>query len=408
MIHGTSASFGPEGGDESPHSPMKLRILIVEDEAVSAADLHDELIAQGYEVTGIADTAADAFRLAEEGGPDLVLMDINLEEPADGIHAALALRSIGIPVISLTAHYDERTLDRAKRAKPVGFIAKPFKPHDLPIAIEIGIARHRSEAELARLGRELAEARDLLQDHAANLEGTVNERTVELRTALDALKAEVAERHRLQFEVLGIAEEERCRVAADLHDGICQELVSIQVHTHLLGDQLEAEVHPLAADARGIEASISDTTRHSRQVARGMTPVVAEGGGLAEALRLLTESTANAHKIECFLECPSPVSIDTPATANELYRIAQEAIHNAIQHGRAKRITVRLLLTEGTISLGIIDDGCGLPPPDVNNPGMGLRVMGYRAALIGGRLGIAASEDGGTEVTCHVHQSVGT
>jgi AmiR/NasT family two-component response regulator len=166
---------------------MKLRILIVEDEAVSAADLHDELIAQGYEVTGIADTAADAFRLAEEGGPDLVLMDINLEEPADGIHAALALRSIGIPVIFLTAHYDERTLDRAKRAKPVGFIAKPYKPHDLPIAIEIGIARHRSEAERARLTREIAEAKALLQEHAANLEATVAERTVALQTAIACL-----------------------------------------------------------------------------------------------------------------------------------------------------------------------------------------------------------------------------
>jgi len=332
-------------------------------------------------------------------------MDINLGETADGIHAALAMRSAGIPVIFLTAHYDEATLDRAKRAKPVGFIAKPFKPRDLPIAIEIGIARHRSEAERTQLAREIAEAREQLQEHATNLEATVNERTVELRTALDALTTEAAERHRLQLEVLRIAEEERLRVAADLHDGICQELVSIQVQIHLLGDQLEAEWHPLAATARGIEASIADTTRHSRQVARGMTPVVAEGGGLAAALRLLAESTANSHRIHCVLECPEPVSIDTPATANELYRIAQEAIHNAIQHGRAKRITVRLGNTGGTIYLAIIDDGCGLPAAVVQDPGMGLRVMGYRAGLIGGHLGIAPSELGGTEVICHIHHS---
>ena len=133
----------------------KLRILIVEDEAVTAADLHDELIAQGYEVTAIADTAEGALRLAEEGKPDLVLMDIKLADFIDGVLAASGMRGLEIPVIFLTAHYDEQTLDRAKRAAPVGYITKPFRPHDLSIAIEMGIERHRTDAERMRLLREL-------------------------------------------------------------------------------------------------------------------------------------------------------------------------------------------------------------------------------------------------------------
>ena len=137
----------------------KLRILIVEDEAVTAADLHDELIAQGYEVTGTADTATDALRLAEEGKPDLVLMDINLAGSTDGVLAASAIRGLEIPVIFLTAHYDEATLARAKRATPVGYLTKPFEPHQLSVAIEIGIARHRSDIERVRLVRELEQER---------------------------------------------------------------------------------------------------------------------------------------------------------------------------------------------------------------------------------------------------------
>ena len=137
----------------------KPRILIVEDEAVTAADLHDELIGQGYEVTAVTDNAEAALRLAEEGRPDLVLMDINLAGAIDGILVASCIRGLEIPVIFLTAHYDEATLARAKQASPVGYITKPFEPHQLSVTIEIGIARHRSDMERMRLVRDLAQER---------------------------------------------------------------------------------------------------------------------------------------------------------------------------------------------------------------------------------------------------------
>ena len=137
----------------------KLRILIAEDEAVTAADLHDEPAARGYEVIGTTDTALGALRLAEEGRPDLVLMDVHLAGAADGVHAATALLASDIPVIFLTSHYDDRTLARAKGARPVGYITKPFEPHQLSVAIEIGMARHRSDTERMRLLREIEHER---------------------------------------------------------------------------------------------------------------------------------------------------------------------------------------------------------------------------------------------------------
>ena len=131
------------------------RIFIVEDEAVTAADLHDELIAQGYEVAGTADTAEAAVRGVEQTKPDLVLMDINLAGDVDGVLVASAMRGEGVPVIFLTAHYDRATIERAKHATPVGYLTKPFESHQLSITIEIGLERHRAEAERTRLVREL-------------------------------------------------------------------------------------------------------------------------------------------------------------------------------------------------------------------------------------------------------------
>jgi DNA-binding response OmpR family regulator len=132
----------------------KLRIMIVEDEAVTAADLHDELIAQGYEVTDTVDSAEAALNSAIANQPDLALMDINLSGSSDGVFAARSLRAKDVPVIFLTAHYDEHTLGTAKLTAPVGYITKPFNPHQLGVAIEIGIARHRSDLKRMRLAQE--------------------------------------------------------------------------------------------------------------------------------------------------------------------------------------------------------------------------------------------------------------
>lgn len=144
---------------QASENMSKIRVLVVEDEAVTASDLHDELISLGYEVAGVVHTAEDALRQAEQTKPDIVLMDINLSGAIDGILAASAMRGLEIPVIFLTAHFDQQTIDRAKKTTPVGYIAKPFESRDLAIAIEIGIERHRSERERTRLLLELEQER---------------------------------------------------------------------------------------------------------------------------------------------------------------------------------------------------------------------------------------------------------
>jgi two-component system sensor kinase FixL len=217
---------------------------------------------------------------------------------------------------------------------------------------------------------------------------------------------DITQRKRLEAEVLQTTEDERLRVAADLHDGICQELVGIHLLSASLRHNLEKARHPMAAKARQVEDSISAAALHTRHVARGMNPVVEDGNGLMHALRQLTATTAARHRIRCPFECSVPVPIQNPKAATELYRIAQEAILNAVTHGRAKQITVSLAATKAELSLVVKDNGCGLPADVAGSQGMGLRVMKYRANLFGGHLSIGPRKRGGTEVICRIEKSL--
>ncbi len=138
---------------------MGTRILIVEDEAITALDLQRELLLQGHEVVGIAHTAADAVKAAGDLKPGLVLMDILLAGEMDGITAASVIRGNDeIPVVFLTAHSDQATLERALGAAPFGYLVKPFQPRELKVTIEVALYKHAKEAETRRLVMELQAA----------------------------------------------------------------------------------------------------------------------------------------------------------------------------------------------------------------------------------------------------------
>ncbi len=126
-----------------------IKILIVENEIIVAKDIKDSLQNLDYGVSGIVSSAVDALEYCEDNRPDLVIMDIMLEGEPDGISAAKDIRRIyNIPVVFLTAYSDHNTLERAKTAKPSGYILKPFQETDLSINIEIALYKHRIEREL--------------------------------------------------------------------------------------------------------------------------------------------------------------------------------------------------------------------------------------------------------------------
>jgi signal transduction histidine kinase len=228
-----------------------------------------------------------------------------------------------------------------------------------------------------------------LQD---KLEAKVRERTA-------ALTDEMATNERLEKELLSISEREQRRIGHDLHDSLCQHLTGTALAGHVLGEKLAARGMPEIVDANRVVALVEEGISLARSLARGLAPVELEAEGLMAAFRELAKSTSERLRIDCRFESSEPVLIEDADTATHLFRIAQEAISNAIRHGRAQNVRISLIHEAGRVALRVRDDGCGLPdilPPD---RGMGLHIMQHRAAMIGARFSIRR-EGQGTLVAC--------
>jgi len=226
------------------------------------------------------------------------------------------------------------------------------------------------------------------------------EAQVRQRTA--ALTDEMAERERLECELLEISEREQHRIGQDLHDGLCQHLTGATLAGQVLEEKLEALHLPVAADASRVVEIIEEGINLSRKLAKGLYPVEIEADGLMLALEEFAITSSKLFKVSCRFECDLPVLIYDSATAGHLYRIAQEAVGNAIKHGKAKNILIRLDASEDNTVLSVKDDGTGLPDVLPKNRGMGLRIMAHRSAMIGGLFNARRDETGGTLVTCEL------
>lgn len=228
-----------------------------------------------------------------------------------------------------------------------------------------------------------------------NLESQVRQRTT-------ALTDEMAERQRLERELLEISEREQRRIGQDLHDGLCQHLTGATLAGQVLEEKLTALNLAEAVDANKLVEIVEEGINLSRMLAKGLYPVELESDGLMLALEEFASSRSELFKVACRFECDSPVLIHDPATAGHLYRIAQEAVGNAIKHGKAKNILIRLEVGEESTVLSIKDDGVGLPEPLPEKRGIGLRIMAHRAAMIDSQFAVRRDEAGGTLVTCEL------
>jgi signal transduction histidine kinase len=225
-----------------------------------------------------------------------------------------------------------------------------------------------------------------------------------VRRQHDAVRSKVAlleHSQKLEREIIQVSERERRRIGQDLHDGICQYLAGIgcaatSLKTNLLRKGMSAE----AAAAGEISTLLTDGVVQARDLARGLVPVQMDEAGLSSALAELVASVTRLQGVDCRFIQDEPAPAPPPTGANHLYRIAQEAIRNATRHGGARRICVSLEKTGDEPQLRIVDDGSGFSSAARETNGMGLRIMSYRARLIGGRLEVKAREAGGTEVIC--------
>jgi PAS domain S-box-containing protein len=236
------------------------------------------------------------------------------------------------------------------------------------------------------------------------LESRVIERTSELRAAVNALEEQIAERQRLEREVLSISEREQARVGQDLHDGICQNLAGIAFLAEVLRSNLAGKKSTMAAASRDAETIANltrETIEETHNLATGLFPVRIEKNGLMSALNELAVDTTRRFHIKCRFKCDKPVLIADNHAATHLYRIAQEAVSNAVKHGRAGSVAVKLGATAGRIILKIEDNGDGLLKK-MKRSGMGMRTMDYRARSMEGLLEIRQRKPRGLAVICSI------
>jgi len=203
----------------------------------------------------------------------------------------------------------------------------------------------------------------------------------------------------LESEILEISDREQRRIGQDLHDGLSQQLRGIAYLSHVLQKDLAQEALPEAKDASRITQLLNKAILEAHSVAQGLFPTALEADGLMSALKELAATIKTIYKISCRFMCPTPVLIDKGSVAMHLYRIAQEAIQNAIKHGKATQVVIRLTQTSEAVELAVKDNGRGLPKHFGKRKGMGLKIMDHRARMIGAELRVQRAVVG-TLLTC--------
>jgi len=221
---------------------------------------------------------------------------------------------------------------------------------------------------------------------------------------LDALAGQcraMRERQRLEREIAAVGDAERRRLGQELHDGVCQQVTAALLRCKALQRSIKEGETVSEADFAPLSSLLGETIEDAHNVALGLCPLEPDPEALAPALRALTRQVQGMTGVRCEFRTAGDVGVTDPGMAQHLYRIAQEAVSNAVRHAHPSRIAVELHGSDGELILQVQDDGAGLPR-ELPAGGMGLRTMTYRARILEGELTVAPAPGGGTYVTCRV------
>jgi PAS domain S-box-containing protein len=244
-------------------------------------------------------------------------------------------------------------------------------------------------------------AEEALRRAHDELEVRVQQRTAELKAANVKLHAAMVERKRLENELLEITEKERRRIGLDLHDDLGQKLSGIALMTKGLEIKLaKGQTDGIQDAAAKIHALIQEAMSHASDLAHDLATLDLAKKELPKALEDLAAHASELFSISCHFTPEGSIPPLEPGVATQLYKIAQEAVTNAIKHGKARRVGISLANGSDKLVLTIQNNGVPFPDLRSKSTGMGLRIMNYRANLIGASLEIKAQGARGTMVTC--------
>jgi PAS domain S-box-containing protein len=228
-------------------------------------------------------------------------------------------------------------------------------------------------------------------------------------TGISIAVRNITERRRLEREILDISSRERQTIGRDLHDGLGQELTGVALMLRGLATRIAKECPDSVDQVNEIVAQVNQSIETARALARGLLPVNKEHNGLSNALRALADRSRDLYGFEAHFQ--AEVSEDGPlneTTASHLFRIAQEALTNTARHSRAAAVAICLNVTRTRFSLRIADDGVGVGNAARSGSGMGLKIMKYRAGMIGAKIEIGPNDPHGTVVCVTGERSTAT
>lgn len=339
------------------------RVLVIDDDEGLNILVAESLKDVGLQATTIT-SGARALAAIKKDRPDLMLLDLKLSDlSGPALLEQLRNENIPVPFIIVTGQGDERVAVEMMKQGALDYLIKDASMLDrLPLVVK--------------------RAADKLESDRA------------LTNALSALLES-------EKQILAVSEGERQRIGADLHDNLGQQLTAIELLCHSLREDLRDQP-PLERQAGQICRFLRDAVSQTRQLARGLMPVSLEADGLIDGLAELVRRMGQS-SVQCEFVCNSAVKIRDTNVAGQLYRIAQEAVNNAMKHAHAGRVVVTLSQHLDVISLQIKDDGRGLS--ETKERGLGLQIMRHRANVIGATLKIDSAPGRGVTVTCILEEN---
>jgi PAS domain S-box-containing protein len=287
-------------------------------------------------------------------------------------------------------HLEKRYVRKDDSLVWVHVSASPIRDAQGKTSAAVAVIRDISERK---------QAQDALENAKLLLEKRVQERTHELRAALEKLQHEMSRRQGLEGEILEISEREQRRIGQELHDSVCQHLTAVAFMARSMGERLKNHRVVEVEDIEKIAELINEGVTETRTIARGLHPVEMNPNGLVAALQSLLQRRS---PLPYRLDMDDELSIADPAVALHLYRIASEAVINANKHARARELIVRMRSSPKQIELSVTDDGIGVGKNRGKGTGMGFHIMDYRARSIGARLEITPVKPHGTRVACYL------
>ena len=262
-------------------------------------------------------------------------------------------------------------------------------------------------AKIIGIGREVTGMRK--DGSAFPLHLSVSEVRLEGRRLFTGILHDLSGRRALEHQIIEASANEQRRIGQDLHDGLCQDLIGIAFQADFAARNVSAFSPDDGELVRQIAASVRNSATQARRLSHGLNPVDLAGGGLPVALEALSRRVTESFKIDCTFKWDHETEIDQEVVATHMFRIAQEAISNAIKHGNARRVELKLACESGRVTLGVRDNGKGFsaqlkvrraPHSQDTSSGIGMHTMRYRANMIGAVLDINSRPGKGTLLKC--------